>query len=213
MRRVQTIADVQIVLNDILNRLGPLDSSLLDRHGYRITNIGAAEKDSDAVTLAQLNEKPNFKDLPTLADTHYTYTAVWDLQGTATVDDVIPAFCITEESRTGFPTRVWLACRTAGAADMSINIKYEVKEIKDADGNVIIHAVAAKYLMVDEHGDRSDLKLKAEGFGPVFTASFRVPAPFFQIGTRVFPEIFSASDNGSPSIGLVVTRNTTAALK
>lgn len=210
VRRIQNLSDVQIVVNDILNRLAPLENSILNRRGFRITNLGEAQDDTDAPTLGQV--KALLPDLPSIAYTKSVYTQIWDTQGTAATTDVIPAYCITENERTGFPTRVWLSCRTAGAADMKINIKYEVKEVQNENGDILINAVAAKYLLVDGNGNQKDLKLKAGQF-LVFSSSFVIPTPFFPIGTRLFPEITAASDNDAPSIGLVITRATQAALR
>ena len=210
VRRVQTIADVQIVLNDILNRLAPIENSILDRRGYRITNLGEAKGDSDAPTLGQV--KALLPSSPTLANTRSTYTQIWDTQGTATTADVIPAFCITENERTGFPKRVWLSCRTAGSADMSINIKYEIAEVRDSHDVVVIKTFSPKYLLVDEDKNLYYLILKAGKFLN-FKSQFPRPAPFFAIGTRCYPEITVASDNDAPSIGLIVTRATQADLR
>lgn len=56
MRRVQTLEDVQIVLNELLNWKAQQDTRLFDMHGRRIANLGEAQLGSDAVTLEQVNK-------------------------------------------------------------------------------------------------------------------------------------------------------------
>ena len=56
MRRVQTLEDVQIVLNELLNWKAQQDTRLFDMHGRRIANLGVGVEDSDAATVKQVKE-------------------------------------------------------------------------------------------------------------------------------------------------------------
>lgn len=57
MRRVKDLADVQIVLNEILDWKERLETKANDMHGLQIKNLGRGKDASDAVTVEQLEDK------------------------------------------------------------------------------------------------------------------------------------------------------------
>lgn len=56
MRRIETLADAQIVLRELLDFKTKIENSGLDLHGLRVRNAGAAERSGDYVTYEQLQD-------------------------------------------------------------------------------------------------------------------------------------------------------------
>lgn len=191
LRRVQNLSDVQIVLNDILNRIGPLDNSILNRRGFKITGLGDGTTDTDAATISQLNKKPDFTDLPSQANVDHHYTIVWSNQFAPSTVDIIPAFCIVNDDRVGQITALWAAARTPGTvASLKINLN-----IGGNDGNNQIAILT------------EDLELLENKNGPVFSSKFISPIPFFGIGSFIYPVINQVGGQSSVTIGATVKKS------
>jgi hypothetical protein len=56
MRKVNSLADVQIIFNDLLNERDRKNNSDWNRNGYQIKNMGDGVDPQDAVTVEQLDD-------------------------------------------------------------------------------------------------------------------------------------------------------------
>jgi len=56
MRRIETLADAQIVIRELLDFKTKIETSGLDLHGLRVRNAGAAEKAGDYITYEQMQD-------------------------------------------------------------------------------------------------------------------------------------------------------------
>lgn len=185
LRRVSNLNDVQIVLNDILNRLSPIENSIMNRRGYRIANLGEAQNDDDAVTLGQA--KALIKN-PEQQLTEHFYTQVWSNQNAPSVGDVLPPFVIVENGRVGQPIAFWAAAHGAGSGSSTFNVQL------DRDG------FASPINLLQE-----DLVLGATD-KLVTSRKFISPVPFLGINSLTFPTIVSVGGHTAVSLGLVVRR-------
>lgn len=56
MRRIETLADVQIVLRGLLDFQSKIETSGLDLHGLQVRNAASASQDGDYVNYQQLQD-------------------------------------------------------------------------------------------------------------------------------------------------------------
>ncbi len=74
MRIVKSLADVQIVLKELLDWKDTQISKAKDQRGHQIKNAGDATQDSDLVTLRQLREATGIKKVGDTTSVSQTFT-------------------------------------------------------------------------------------------------------------------------------------------
>lgn len=133
VRRINSIEDAQIVIRDIQDRLGAIESKTQNAHGRRITGLGAAVNPDDAVTLAQLPTLvPNAPQL----EQPQNFQIVWNPTDASITDNtiLIPRY-IVGKFRVGMPIGVYAYAEgKPTTADMQIDILHNVNPALD-DGN------------------------------------------------------------------------------
>lgn len=176
MRTVKTIADVQIVLNELLDFKAKLLTKSWDLRGLRITNAGVSVDPQDYVTKGELQQ---FVSARVPQDQYYTQ--VFSVSSAPADGEFSPPF-VVQAGREGYPYFAWVAAINApSSAICKVNIQL-------AGTNIL----------------SSDLQLPIGAQGPVSSAQFINPKP--KIGTKAFMNAVVNKAGGVSllSIGLVI---------
>lgn len=189
VRAVKDIAQVQIVLNELLDYKKSDSTRARNQNGNQIKNTGAGIDPSDVVIMSQISSLAPSSSVPSVAAVDHFYTIPWSFDGNPIPGMIIPPFCIVNDDRVGQPTALWLAAATPGAGNLSINIR-----INGNNGKTPVTIFLA------------DLTLPAGQNGPVQQSNFITPLPFFGIGTYIQPIITFASTQSAISFGITVKK-------
>lgn len=200
MRAIKTLADVQIVLNQLLSWQSNKDSKDWDFHGLRIKNASASVDASDYVirselhptalaapqqssapkTVAQVNNPPI--PVPTSpAEQDYTIVICSD----APADGYESPPFIGGRKRDGVFIDAWVACTGAPSGTTAL-INWKL------NGNLLLS---------------QDIQIPAGSLGPVHTSFFVSPLPVMGFDTRITLKVNQAAGITLVSGGLVVRRN------
>lgn len=177
MRKVNSIQDVQIALNELFSFKDKFTTKDWNNSGLRITNAGAGKDPSDYAIMAQL---PN---LPVMAKpAEIRTTIVFESPANLTIGSAISPPYVVGTGRTGRPTQVWLwgtKLPTTGSCSINVNI----------NGNP---------LLVD------NLTLNPSDTVPVVSSTFNTPLKHLGLLDVVTPLVASIGGAGLISIGIVV---------
>lgn len=200
MRAIKSLADVQIVLNQLLNWQSNRDSKDWDFHGLRIKNASASVDPSDYVVRSEL--QPNALAAPPASSAPQTPAQVANppIPAPTSAPEQDYTIVITESSPTdGFESApfiggrkrdgifidCWVACTSAPLGNPAkINFK-----------------INGKFLL------SQDVQIPAGTLGPVHTSFFASPLPVMGFDTRITLKINQANGMLLISGGLVVRRN------
>lgn len=200
MRAIKSLADVQIVLNQLLNWQSNKDSKDWDFHGLRIKNASASVDPSDYVirselqqnalaappqssaptTVAQVNNPP-IPGATAAAEQDYTVVICVD----SPIDGYESAPYIAGRKRDGIFIDAWVAC-TAPPISSSANINFNL------NGFQLLS---------------QDIQIPAGSLGPVHSSFFVSPLPVMGFDTRLTLKCNVASGVTLLSGGIVVRRN------
>jgi hypothetical protein len=200
MRAIKSLADVQIVLNQLLNWQTNKDSKDWDFHGLRIKNASASVDANDYVirselhpnalaappqnsapkTVAQVNNPPI--PAPT-SPAEQDYTVVICVDGPSNGYESAPF--IGGRKRDGVFIDAWAAC-TGAPVLQSAFINWNI------NGTPLLS---------------KDIEIPAGSLGPIHSSFFVSPLPVMGFDTRVTLKITTASGMTFFSGGLVVRRN------
>ncbi len=176
MRAVKTIADVQKVLNELLDFKGKLESNSWDMHGLRITNAGNSKDQQDYVCKSELQQF-----VTAAVPKEQFYTQVFSVSSSPADGESSPPF-VVQSGREGYPFIAWVAAINGPtSAICKVNIQY--------GGTKILS---------------SDLQLAIGSQGPVSTSQFTNPKP--KLATNSFLNAIVDISGGVSllSIGLVI---------
>ena len=197
MRIINTLADAQKVINELLDWKSLLSTKDWDFHQLKITNAADGVADRDYVTVEQLNNSKTTLDTITKVivanqDDQF-YTIVFSKDGTVFTGDESAAY-IVGSGREGTPVQVWLACESAPtSAVLSINITFTFI-------NPVTSAVTTASLL------QTSLTIPVSSTTRVFASNFTVPTPTLGNGVKINKVIVSGGDAAYVSVGLVVKR-------
>lgn len=200
MRSIKTLADVQIVLNQLLNWQSNKDSKDWDFHGLRIKNASASVDANDYVIRSEL--QPNALAAPPISASPKTpaqvnnppiavptsapeqdYTIV--ICESAPADGFESAPFIGGRKRDGVFIDAWAAC-TGSPVVQPAKVNWNI------NGNPLLS---------------QDLEIPAGTFGPVHSSFFVSPLPVMGFDTRITFRVPKAAGMTLVSGGLVIRRN------
>lgn len=178
MRTINSLADVQIVLRDLLNWKSAQQTKNQDLHGLRITNAGDGVDPGDYATLRQVQSSSQSSQ-----NVDQFYTIVWATNSLIT-GQLVPAW-ETGKGRDGLPHEVWLKCRTAPSGG-DLEVQFTI------DGTNLLS---------------SPITIPNGGTTKVFSSSFVSPVPKVGEHSEILPVIVNNAGAGVISFGLVVKRS------
>lgn len=179
MRAIKTLADAQIIINAILNRLDRIETKNFDRKGLRLINNGDAVDSQDYVTLKQLQSSA----VPSIPGNDY-FSIPFSDTGVVAVGDLIPPYN-PGNGRTGKPYQVILdAINPPLTTPLTMNVQ--------------INGVSIL---------KNPISFPVSGTQSVFSSDFIPALPMVAFGIRVQPVVISADGATSGvTITLVVQK-------
>lgn len=206
MRAIKTLADVQIILNQLLNWQSNKDSKDWDFHGLRIKNASASKDSNDYVirselhptalaappvsnapnTQAQVSNPPPSAGSNGGGDAEQDYTIVFSIDGPTNGYETPPY--IGGRNRDGVFIDIWIA----------------------ATGTPVINPTSINFNVNGQPLLSADIQLPANSSGPVHSSQLVSPLPVMGLDTRVTMKVNIASGVTFLSGGIVVRRNKNA---
>lgn len=176
MRIVKSFADVQKILNEILDWKASLGSKSLDLHGNRITNAGASIDANDYVTKAEI-PVPN---VVSPGDPH-VFTIVYSNDSVS--DGYIFPPYVAGKDRSGYAQDTWVVGLTNLTQPCTVQFAI--------DGNNLLDA---------------PLLIKIGQKGPIHSSNFVSSIPKIGLSSVVVCTVVTAGDISGFSAGIVVNR-------
>ncbi len=203
MRAIKSLADVQIILNQLLNWQSNKDSKDWDFHGLRIKNASPSKDPNDYVIRSELHPTalaaPPVSSAPqtqaqvsnpppptNIGDAEQDYTIVFSVDAPTNGYETPPY--IGGSNRDGVFIDVWVACNGAPVTNPT-SINFSV------NGQTFL---------------TSDIQIPAGTKGPVHSTLFISPLPVMGLDTKVTMVVNTASSVTALSGGIVVRRNKNA---
>lgn len=197
MRKVSSLADVQIVLNDLLNWQSLWDSKARDQKGLQIKNAGNATEEQDLVTLGQLRTQVPQQAVQQVAGGRGSAqpapdikTLLWTEALTPLTNDVIPPFVVALAGFSYQPLLLWIALNTVSAGNTVVNFRVSGLAASVSAGQLLL---ATNLTLL------AGLNFTSTA---VFTTNLPNQLPLLP-GTQVTPVILAAGGGVAISIGLV----------
>lgn len=206
MRAIRSLADVQVILNQLLSWQSNKDAKDWDFHGLRIKNASASKDPNDYVIRSELH--PTALVAPPVTSAPQTqaqvsnptppssgnsgggdeqdYTIVFSVDGPTSAYETPPY--IGGRNRDGVFIDIWVA----------------------ATGTPLINPASINFSINNVPLLTSDLQLPANSHGPVHSSLFASPLPVMGLDTRVTMKVNTASGVTFLSGGIVVRRNKNA---
>lgn len=200
MRSIKSLADVQIVLNQLLNWQTNKDSKDWDFNGLRIKNASASKDPSDYVIRSELH--PTALAAPSISGAPQTQTQVSNPPPGPNLESVDQYY--TQVFSVDNPTNGYETAPFCGG----INRDGTFIDIWVAStGTPLINPASINFNVNGIPLLTADILLPANNHGPIHSSLYISPLPVFGFDTRVTMKVNTASSVTFLSGGIVVRRN------
>ena len=203
MRAIKTLADVQIVLNQLLNWQTNKDSKDWDFNGLRIKNASASKDPNDYVIRSELH--PTALAAPPITSAPQTQAQVSNppqqtSNGNAEQDYTI-VFSV-DAPADGYETPPYVGGRNRDGVFIDIWIA--------STGSPQTNPASINFNVNGQPLLTADIQLPINSMGPIHSSLLVSPLPVMGLDTRVTMKINAASGLTLVSGGIVVRRNQNA---
>lgn len=200
MRAIKSLADVQIILNQLLNWQSNKDSKDWDFHGLRIKNASASVDPNDYVIRSELH--PTALAAPQISGSPKTQQQVSNPPPSPSVGEADQYYTIvfsTDTATDGYETPPY----NGGIHRDGVFVDIWVR----ATGTPLINPASINFKVNGTLLLVSDIQIPAGSHGPIHSSQFVSPLPVMGYDTAVTMKINTASAISLVSGGIVVRRN------